>query len=261
MIIDTHTHIYSEKTHREYFSKAKKVAKALTLFYPLEKYRLEEILAFVETKKDLFLVGSIDMDGNVQQQIKTHEELFQNKKIYGIKLYPGYQLFFPSDKKVHPIAQLCQKYQRPLIFHSGDVYSPDNQALLKYSQSIHIDELAVKFPKCKIIISHFGFPAFLQTANIVSKNKNVYTDISGTLDQGDTKKEEKKMFKQYIKDLNRVFNYFPDIKEKIMFATDFGGEETPLSLINPYVNLVNKLFSGSQKHQVFSGLAENIFFS
>ena len=69
------------------------------------------------------------------------------------------------------------------------------------------------------------------------------------------------MRNQYLNDLIRVFNYFPDIKQKIMFGTDFGGEQTPLNLVNPYIDLVNKLFAKKERESVFHALAEKIYFN
>jgi len=259
MITDIHTHIYDEETYQDYFNKAKgRISKALIMFW--HKFDLDKLLEFADTKDNLFIVGAINIDGDIEKQLEIHERLFQDKKIYGIKLYPGYQYFYPSDEKIYSIAELCQKYNKPLVFHSGDVYNPEKDALLKYTHPIHIDELAVKFPKCKIIISHFGFPYFIETANIVSKNDNVFTDISGTLDETNTKKEAKNMLNQYKQDLARIFNYFPNIKAKVMFGTDFGGENTPLALIDPYIELVKRLFSNKEQESVFYKLAEKVFF-
>lgn len=259
MITDIHTHIYNDKTYRDYFAKAKnRISKALVMFW--YKFNLDELLKFAETKSNLYIVGAVDIDGDIKKQVKIHQRLFRKKKIYGIKLYPGYQYFYPSDKKIYPIAKLCQKHSKPLIFHSGDVYNPEGDAILKYSHPIYIDELAVKFPKCKIIISHFGFPYHIETANVVSKNENVYTDISGTLEKTNSGKETENMLKQYVQDLIKVFNYFPNVKSKTMFGTDFGGEGTPLTLIDPYIQVVNRLFSKKERENVFYRLAEKLFF-
>ncbi len=270
MIIDVHTHIYNEDDYKNYFRKSKeKVSKVLVMGYSKNyyytnygkyDYNFINILEFIKTKNNLFMTGSVDMDGDIKKQLETLNELFKDKKIFGIKLYPGYQYFYPSDEKVYPIAELCQKYNKPLIFHSGDVYNPEKNALLKYSHPIHIDELAVKFPKCKIIISHIGFPYHIDAANVLSKNDNVYSEVSGTLDECESKKEATDLLNQYAKDLKKVFNYFPNIKSKIMFGTDYGGEDTPLKEIDPYIKLVKKTFSKKEQDSVFYQLAEKLFF-
>jgi len=260
MIIDIHTHIYDEERYRNYFNKAKgRISKALVLHWC--KFNLTELLNLTATKDNLYVAGSIDINGNIQEQLEVHQKLFQEKKIFGIKLYPGYQYFYPSDEKIYPIAELCQKYNKPLIFHSGDVYDPDKTAILKYSHPIHIDGLAVKFPDCKIIISHFGFPYHVETANVVYKNKNVYTDVSGTLDALDTKQEEKDAFKQYVNDIKRAIAYFPDVKTKTMFGSDYGGEDTPLHEIEPYIKFVNTVFPKENRDLIFYKLAEKLFFA
>ena len=257
-IIDVHTHIYDEKIFQDYAMKSKKkISKKLVLHsYSIE---FDGLIEFINSKQNLFLVGSVDINQDIGFQLKILEKLFKEKRLYGIKMHPGYQYFCPSDKFVWSIAELCQKYDKPLVFHSGDVYDPQNKSLLKYSHPKYIDELAVKFSNCKIIISHFGFPYFIETANIVSKNENVYTDISGTLDKADSKDEEENMFGQYVADLIRVFNYFPDIKKKTMFGTDYSGENTPLNLIEPYIKLVKNVFSKKEQEDVFYKTAEKVF--
>lgn len=270
MITDIHTHIYNEGDYNNYFAKAgDKVSKVLVMGYyksywedniGRHEYDLTKILEFISQKDNIYMTGSVDVKGGIEEQLGVLNKLFQEKKIYGIKLYPGYQYFYPSDEKIYPIAELCQKYNKPLIFHSGDVYNPRNDAILKYAQPVHVDELAVRYPKCKIIISYFGFPYHLETANVVSKNYNVYTDISGTLDETDTREEAKNMLDQYVKDLTRVFNYFPNIKAKTMFGTDFSGGETPLKLVDPYIQVVESVFPKKEQESVFYKLAEELFF-
>ncbi|MBU2219393.1 amidohydrolase family protein [Patescibacteria group bacterium] len=111
-----------------------------------------------------------------------------------------------------------------------------------------------------MVISHIGFPHHIDAANVLSKNENVYSEVSGTLDECETKKEATDMLNQYAKDLERVFNYFPNVKSKIMFGTDYGGEDTPLKEIDPYINLVKKVFSKKEQDNVFYKLADKIFF-
>lgn len=258
MITDVHTHIYDEKTYKTYFDKTGNAVSRLVVM-GWYKYKIEDAMEFASQKDNVFITGSVDIDDDIKTQLEKLDKFFQEKKLFGIKLYPGYQYFYPSDEKIYSIAELCQQYDKPLIFHSGDVYNPEKDAMLKYAHPIHIDELATKFPKCKIIISHFGFPYHLETANIVSKNKNVFTEVSGTIDKCDSDEEAKNMLNQYTGDLQRVFSYYPDVKAKVMFGTDYGGEDTPLNEVKPYIKLVENVFAKKEQENVFYKLAEEIF--
>ncbi|MCX6760744.1 MAG: amidohydrolase family protein [Candidatus Nealsonbacteria bacterium] len=259
MIIDIHTHIYTEETYQTYLSKTKgRELKVLVMAW--HEQNLEDLLSFISTKNNLFLVGTVNIESNINEQLEKLEKLFREKKIFGIKLYPGYQYFYPSDEKVYPTADLCQKYNKPLIFHSGTTYSVDKKALFKYAHPIYIDELAVKFPKCKIIISHFGFPYQLETATVIYKNENVFTEISGTIERLSSKEDARDILNQYIKDLSRVFSYYPEVKKKVMFGTDYSGEDTSLCEVAPYIKLVERVFRKDEQKNVFYSLAENLFF-
>ena len=267
MFIDIHTHVSTKEQWASYQKKAKgQVAKIISLSWcfkdsPTEP-DVETLLKFTKTEPDIFVAGSINMDEGLDQQLKRHEELFQQKKIIAIKLYPGYQPFYPYEDSVTAIAELCAKYNKPLIFHSGDFYDIHGTALLKYAHPLHIDELARRCPNTKIVISHFGFPHFFDTAGIVSQHDNVYTDISGTIDDsGSTKRALNNLVKQYIADLQRVFNYYPNIKNKVMFGTDFAGEKTPLKHVEPYIKVIKSLFTKREQANAFHDLAEKIYFS
>jgi uncharacterized protein len=265
MIIDVHTHIKDEGKCDSYFNKSEgRIKKAIVLAW--YKDSLDDLLEFTGTRKDLFPVATVDMKNGIKAQLDKLENLFKNKAIYGIKLYPGYQYFYPSDREAYPVAELCVKYGKPLIFHSGDLYSEDNYnsngtTMLKYSHPMHIDELAVRFPECRIIISHFGFPYMLETAEIAYKNKNVFTDISGTIEDSANLKNASDLLEQYIVDLRRVYAYYPDVKMKTMFGTDYCGENEPLNQVIPYIKLVERLFNEEERGNVFCDLAEKLFFT
>jgi predicted TIM-barrel fold metal-dependent hydrolase len=117
----------------------------------------------------------------------------------------------------------------------------------------------VTSPACKIVIAHFGFPYILETANIVSKNKNVYTEISGTIDVSG-EKITSRLVAQYVQDLKRALIYFPNVRKKVMFGTDFEGGSSPLGRVQPYIELVETVFSRTEKEYVFHELANKIFF-
>lgn len=260
MIIDIHTHIDEEEIYQSYLKKAR---DQIDLAFVLHWFKddLLKTAGFIASKPNLRLIASVNIDGeeHIKGQLTQIEVLLKEDRAIGIKLYPGYQHFYVSEAKINPIAQLCINHNRPLVIHGGDVYDSDNEAVLKYSNPIYIDELAMRFPKLKIVIAHFGFPHLLECANVVSKNKNVYTDISGTIIDDLPQRQALALFEEYKRDLQRTLNYFPDIKSKIMFGTDYGGEDTPLNEIELYIKLVKKLFSKKEREWAFSGLAKKTF--
>lgn len=264
MIIDAHTHIFSEESYLSYAAKSlTPVSKIVTIHFwtneGLPKYSLEQLLNFANTKENLYVVAAVNILHNIPKQLEVLERLLRDRKIVGIKMYPGYQLFYPFDADVHPVAMLCEKYGVPLIFHSGDV-SHRGSPQLHFALPIHIDRLAVLFPQCKIVIAHFGFPYMLEAAMIANKNNNVFLDLSGTLTRTSTIEESLAQQKAYGDDLIRALAYFPLVKQKVMFGTDYGGEHSHINQVESYIELTQSVFSKHEQEQVFSGVAEELFF-
>jgi len=265
MITDIHTHIFNKYNYKDYIKKAKQDnVRVISLpWYNSSKpgwLDVNELVKFTRQHPNVFSVGSIDMSGNLPNQLQQHEKLFQKKEIIGIKLYPGYQHFYPSEPRVVAIAQLCQKYNKPIIFHSGDVYDPHQEALIKYAHPLHIDELARACPETKIVISHFGFPYHLETAMVVSQHPLVFTDISGTIDACGSQKEISVLTNQYITDLKRVLSYYPVVKNKTMYATDYLGEDTVLNQVEPYIKVIKEILDEKLHDHAFNELAGRLYF-
>lgn len=266
MIIDCHTHITNQEQYRHYLRRGgSRVDKIITihdwdLSKPTHEPTIDELLQFASTKSNLFVIASVDMTHSLPPQLKKLDGQFRRGEIIGVKLYPGYQPFFVSDEKVNPIATLCAKYQKPLVIHMGDVYDPHGTARMRFSHPISVDELAVRHPDCPLVIAHFGFPYILETANIVVKNTNVYTDISATLIDL-PRRDAKALLTQFAADLKRAFTYFPDARNKVLFGTDYAGEHTYLNQVEPYFAAVQKLFRPSERKRILGGLAEELFFS
>lgn len=262
MIIDNHTHIVSEKIYQEYQAKAKnKSERILAMPLPFQEEKMDGLLELAQAHNDLAPIFITNFEKPLEPQIARCEELFVAKKIFAIKIYPGYQHIYSSDSRVGEFAKLCAKYNRPLVFHTGDFYDLRGDAMLEYSQSIYIDKLAVEHKDCKMVISHFGFPDFIKTAAIVGKNENVYTDISGTIANMGTQKEVELLTKQYVADLKRTFAYYPNIYSKVMFGTDYCGEGTFLSQYDLYVKTVEEVFPKEFRASAMGELANKLYFS
>src|SRR5690606_37297494 len=128
--------------------------------------------------------------------------------------------------------KLAEKYDVPVVFHTGDTY--DQDGLLKYSDPLTIDEVAVKHRKVNFVIAHMGNPWIQSAAEVAYKNPNVYIDISALL-IGDLRKTSAEDMEEYvIKPIKWAFGYTED-PSKLMYGTDW-----PLTEMSAYIAAVKK---------------------
>lgn len=271
MITDIHTHIYSDQTLSEYLAKAHdRVTRVITFPYwqDIDVLRgLDVTLDFAERHPGVvYALGTIDMEGDIPTQIARHQELFEQKKIVGIKLYPGYQHFFPCDERVDAIASLCGAYGKPLVFHSGLTHEMIPNTLLKYTKPEAIDELAVRHPDTTIVMSHFSYPNYMDAAAVLSKNRNVFSDISGVFcNEPNLPSHLHADLTAYLEiclvDFTRIFAHMPEVQEKVMFGTDYVGTANYLNMVDPYITFYERIFDPREHENVFHNRAEKLFFS
>lgn len=184
---------------------------------------------------------------------RTLEKLeldIQNPRAVGIKIYLGYYPFYAYDEVYEPVYALAQKYQLPVVFHTGDTYS--ERGLLKYAHPLTIDEVAVKHRKVNFMMAHFGDPWTLTGAELIYKNSNVYADLSGLI--VGTEKELKKHSESRFLDHLRHALVFSDSYDKLLFGTDW-----PLAPIGPYIHFIKALIPEQYHEDVFYNTALKVF--
>ncbi len=132
-----------------------------------------------------------------------------------IKIHPPHQLLFPNDylngvKELEIIYGAAEANDIPVMFHTGTSIFPG--ARNKYGDPVHVDDVAVDFPKLKILLAHGGRPLWMETAFfLVRRHPNVYLDISGIPPKS-------------------LLKYFPRLEEiaaKTLFGTDWPGPGVP----------------------------------
>lgn len=149
--------------------------------------------------------------------------------IKGLKLYPGYEPFYPADPKLAPAYALAEEFDVPVMIHCGDTYSPKGK--IKYSHPINVDEVAVDFPRVKFLICHLGNPWFRDCMEVVYKNTNVYADISGLV-LGDFSDRFEEYMRKQLQEM-MVWGMNP---RKILFGTDW-----PISSMESYLRFMDEL--------------------
>lgn len=168
-----------------------------------------------------------------------------------IKVYLGYVLAYAYDPRYEPFYKLAQKYDVPVVFHTGDTWS--REAELKYADPLTIDEVAVKHPKIRFVIAHCGNPWIESAAEVAYKNKNVYMDISAFLVDNMDEIDPQHVDEYLVKPIAWIFGFLED-PSKLMFGTDW-----PLSRIEPYKRACMKAIPREHWKEVFHDNALAVF--
>ncbi|KKI91303.1 amidohydrolase [Bacillus sp. SA1-12] len=135
----------------------------------------EEIKKLVDMVPDRF-IGFASVDPHREDALDVLEYAFKDLGLRGLKLHPSKQVFYPGDEQLRPIYEKCIEYNKPILFHAGMSWEPN--ALVKYSQPIHFEEVAYHYPELRICLAHFGWPWIHETIMLMLKYPNVYTDTS-----------------------------------------------------------------------------------
>lgn len=183
----------------------------------------------VREHPNLHVVAGVSWTNLTDKDIDELRSLLQQKAIKGLKLYPGYEPFYPADAKLLPVYQLAEEFDVPVMIHTGDTYSPRGK--VKFSHPLHIDEIAVDFPRVKFVICHLGNPWLRDCMEVVYKNENVYADISGLVLGDFSDRFEEYMRKQLQEMLLWGMN-----PRKVLFGTDW-----PISSMESYLRFMDEL--------------------
>jgi predicted TIM-barrel fold metal-dependent hydrolase len=185
------------------------------------------------------------------EELEALEDDIKKGIFRAIKLFPGYEFFYPNQKECEPIYEMAERNKIPVMFHTGDTWIEGSR--VKYSHPLHIDDVAVSFPNIKFIICHLGNPWITDASEVLYKNKNVYADLSGFFlgNESNISKEYSKMMNKKIME---CFYYCGSV-DKIMFGTDY-----PLASHEFYIKFVNKLeLSKKELNKIFFENAVKIF--
>ncbi len=243
MIIDCHTHLnnYHEERvrsisecldHLQQDMQANGVDYALVLSsYKVTEHRppTRDVVKAIAGLKNIFVVAGISYLHYKERDLRELADFLKDGLVKGLKLYPGYEPFYPNDKRLQVVYDLAMEFDVPVMIHSGDTYSPTGR--VRYSHPLHIDDVAVDHPQLKIVICHLGNPWIRDCMEVVYKNRNAYTDISGLVLGEFEDKFEKYMLQQ--------------VREMILFAGEprylLYGTDWPICGMKSYLKFMRSL--------------------
>jgi predicted TIM-barrel fold metal-dependent hydrolase len=172
----------------------------------------EEVAEAARDNSDIMIAfGSIDPHKG-KLGVREARQLIEQYDIKGFKFHPTTQGFFPNDPMAYPLYELIAEHKLPAIFHSG--HSGIGAGMrgggglrLKYSNPIHLDDVAADFPDMTVIIAHPSWPWQDEALSVCLHKPNVYIDLSGWSP------------KYFPPQLVRYAN--SQLKHKMLFGSDF----------------------------------------
>ncbi len=148
------------------------------------RYKNEEVAEIASQNSDIMIpFASID-PAKGKTGAREARRLIRDYGIKGFKFHPTMQGFFPNDRAAYVLYEAIAEENCIALFHTGQTGVGSGMRggmgmRLKYSNPIHLDDVAVDFPDMPIILAHPSFPWQEEALSVATHKPNVYIDLSG----------------------------------------------------------------------------------
>jgi len=122
------------------------------------------------------LIGFLSVDPTQPGWQEELAEGHQDLGLKGIKLLSMYGGFKPNQRELDHLWQYATDHRLPVLLHTGTTFV--RQAPLDCTLPRHLDDVAIRFPRVKIIMAHLSHPYEGECVAIIRKHPNVYADCS-----------------------------------------------------------------------------------
>lgn len=144
--------------------------------------------------------------------VSAARRLIEEHGVRGFKFHPSVQGFFPNDRMAYPLYEVIAEHRLPALFHTGHTgvgarVKGGGGVRLKYSNPMHVDDVAVDFPDMPIILAHPSFPWQDEALSVALHKAQVHIDLSGW--------SPKYFPPQLVQYANTL------LRDKVMFGSDY----------------------------------------
>lgn len=148
------------------------------------RYENEEVARIAAEYTDIMIpFASID-PAKGRLGAREARRLVREFGVKGFKFHPTMQGFYPYDRSAYPLYEAIAEEGAITLFHTGQTGVGAGMRggmgmRLKYSNPIHLDDVAADFPDMPIILAHPSFPWQEEALSVATHKPNVYIDMSG----------------------------------------------------------------------------------
>ncbi len=148
------------------------------------RYENEEVARIAAENADIMIpFASID-PAKGRLGAREARRLVREFGVKGFKFHPTMQGFYPYDRSAYPLYEAIAEEGAITLFHTGQTGVGAGMRggmgmRLKYSNPIHLDDVAADFPDMPIILAHPSFPWQEEALSVATHKPNVYIDMSG----------------------------------------------------------------------------------
>jgi predicted TIM-barrel fold metal-dependent hydrolase len=170
-----------------------------------------EVLAIAAENDDV-LIPFVSVDPHRGKRGVQEARALIAEGARGFKFHPNLQAFFPNDRLAYGLYEVIAEAGLPALFHTGHSGMgsgmPGGGGIrLKYSNPMHVDDVAVDFPEMPIILAHPSFPWQEEAISMAMHKPQVHIDLSGW-----SPKYFPPVLVQYVN---------TQLKDKVLFGSDF----------------------------------------
>lgn len=197
----------------------------------------EECIGLFSGDDHVYVIAGISPDIDYSAQMQKAERLLAERKVVGLKLFTGHEAFCLTDDRLNALYDLAERYDVPVLFHSGW----DNS---QYGAAPYARQVAMQRPGMKLVCCHCWYPKVEMCAEL-TELLNVYFDLSSVADDPSILPEIAEKAKTLIE----------AAPGRVLFGSDYSG-----CSVAAHVKFLRSLqLSPEQENLVFSGNAKALY--
>ena len=165
------------ESHREHVVARTDKFVVVTMYFPLLKtFVPNEFVADYVRQYPGRAKGFACVEPMAADASRKLEYAIKELGLHGLKISPVYGGFDPWAREAGEVYKTCDRLGIPLLWHQSAGYAAD--CCLEYGNPILLDRIGREFPNLRMIVAHFGQPWIGETAVLLRKHPQIFSDLS-----------------------------------------------------------------------------------